>query len=196
MEQWRKLYTALKSGLPVHRNFLEFLIIIISPIYFHLNYWEKRECNSSAEEIEIAKPVEVPIYLETKNIHFCQDILILSRNPVPSSCFATKYQYWINVFGYLLSWVICSCRSLYSPNDAFERQGAYEGPGCTTVKILNEVRNLVHKLFLFGKVHYSTSPFILTVRVSNPGIVLTQAGAPSSSYTELYYVSLQRFVCL
>jgi len=30
------------------------------------------------------------------------------------------------------------CRLLYTPNDAVQKQGSYEGPGKTTVAILNE----------------------------------------------------------
>ena len=32
----------------------------------------------------------------------------------------------------------CQSRSLYTPNDGIQKQGSYEGPGKTTVAILNE----------------------------------------------------------
>ena len=33
---------------------------------------------------------------------------------------------------------LCQARTLYTPNDAVQKQGSYEGPGKTTVAILNE----------------------------------------------------------
>ena len=45
-------------------------------------------------------------------------------------------------------------RSLYTPNDAVQKQGSYEGPGKTTVSILNEeyagVVNLIDSFAVDG----------------------------------------------
>jgi hypothetical protein len=82
-------------------------------------------------------------------------------------------QHWHRLIKNLsLQYISCSrARSLYSPNDAIEKQGAYEGPGCTTVKILNQVRFhfiFCHNLWRYwGKQGTYEGPGCTTVKILN-----------------------------
>ncbi len=79
----RECYTVILMKSPIS---------IISSMYFPLYHVENGKFTSSSENhLRIQKPVEVPI--QTKTIHLCQNILILSRDPVSLKLEANAYDF-------------------------------------------------------------------------------------------------------